>query len=292
MQIALEAFTKALPELLGGSADLVSGAYEHTINMQAKQQMIKSVVVQGRYAGIVLGLGKDKAAAYKSPKDLKGLKIGVPKEYFIEGLAKETAMAIDEVIKNLKSLGFKFKKISLPHTEYALSCYYIIMPAEVSSNLARFDGMRYGLAKRGENLLDDYVQSRTEGFGRETLRRILLGTFVLSAGYIDAYYRMADAARAALRAAYEQALKSVDVVATPTMPTPAFKIGEKNDPLSMYLEDIFTVTANLTGMPALSVPMGVVEREGKQLPVGIHFTALHQSENILFSLGEEVQRTS
>src|SRR3989338_6333780 len=198
-------------------------------------------------------------------------------ERFDEALARSCAEIVD---------------IDIPLSDIAIAAYYVINFAEVSTNLARFDGMRYGLAKRGENLLDDYVQSRTEGFGRETLRRILLGTFVLSVGYIDAYYRKADAARAALRAAYEQALKSVDVVATPTMPTPAFKIGEKSDPLSMYLEDIFTVTANLTGMPALSVPMGVVEREGKQLPVGIHFTALHQSENILFSLGEEVQRTS
>ena len=207
----------------------------------------------------------------------------------VQNLEKDVAEKFDEA---LARSGAEIVDIDIPLSDIAIAAYYVINFAEVSTNLARFDGMRYGLAKRGENLLDDYVQSRTEGFGRETLRRILLGTFVLSAGYIDAYYRKADAARAALRAAYEQALKSVDVVATPTMPTPAFKIGEKSDPLSMYLEDIFTVTANLTGMPALSVPMGVVEREGKQLPVGIHFTALHQSENILFSLGEEVQRTS
>ena len=207
----------------------------------------------------------------------------------VQNLEKDVAEKFDEA---LARSGAEIVDIDIPLSDIAIAAYYVINFAEVSTNLARFDGMRYGLAKRGENLLDDYVQSRTEGFGRETLRRILLGTFVLSAGYIDAYYRKADAARAALRAAYEQALKSVDVVATPTMPTPAFKIGEKSDPLAMYLEDIFTVTANLTGMPALSVPMGVVEREGKQLPVGIHFTALHQSENILFSLGEEVQRTS
>ena len=207
----------------------------------------------------------------------------------VQNLEKDVAEKFDEA---LARSGAEIVDIDIPLSDIAIAAYYVINFAEVSTNLARFDGMRYGLAKRGENLLDDYVQSRTEGFGRETLRRILLGTFVLSAGYIDAYYRKADAARAALRAAYEQALKSVDVVATPTMPTPAFKIGEKSDPLAMYLEDIFTVTANLTGMPALSVPMGVVEREGKQLRVGIHFTALHQSENILFSLGEEVQRTS
>ena len=215
-------------------------------------------------------------------------RIGVLRK-LVQNLEKDMEERFDEA---LARSGAEIVDIDIPLSDIAIAAYYVINFAEVSTNLARFDGMRYGLAKRGENLLDDYVQSRTEGFGRETLRRILLGTFVLSVGYIDAYYRKADAARAALRAAYEQALKSVDVVATPTMPTPAFKIGEKSDPLSMYLEDIFTVTANLTGMPALSVPMGVVEREGKQLPVGIHFTALHQSENILFSLGEEVQRTS
>ncbi len=174
------------------------------------------------------------------------------------------------------------------------------MPAEVSTNLARLDGMRYGRAAFGATLLDDYVTSRTEGFGEETRRRILLGTFVLSSGYIDAYYRKADAARSLLRSEYEKAFEACDVVASPTTPAPAFRFGEKGDPLSMYLEDIFTVIANLTGMPALSVPMGTVERpstslgtgERKKLPVGIHFTAPHQAEDALFAAAAAIQRTS
>jgi aspartyl-tRNA(Asn)/glutamyl-tRNA(Gln) amidotransferase subunit A len=173
----------------------------------------------------------------------------------------------------------------------ALAAYYIINFAEVSTNLSRFDGVRYGHSAKGKTLLDDYVDSRTEGFGEETRRRILLGTFVLSSGYIDAYYHKAEAARQQLRKEFERAFESVDVIATPTMPTPAFKIGEKSDPLSLYLEDIFTITANLTGMPAISVPMGTVERDGTKLPVGIHFTAPHQAEELLFAVGEAVEKS-
>jgi aspartyl-tRNA(Asn)/glutamyl-tRNA(Gln) amidotransferase subunit A len=148
--------------------------------------------------------------------------------------------------------------------------------------------MRYGHSSIGKTLLDDYVLSRTEGFGEETRRRILLGTFVLSSGYIDAYYKKACAARVQLTREFNEAFKDVDIIATPTMPTPAFKIGEKSDPLSLYLEDAFTVLANLTGMPAISVPMGTVNRDGKDLPIGIHFTAPHQAENVLFSIGAAV----
>jgi aspartyl-tRNA(Asn)/glutamyl-tRNA(Gln) amidotransferase subunit A len=182
-------------------------------------------------------------------------------------------------------------EVALPTSSYALAVYYVLMPAEVSTNLARLDGIRYGHAARGATLLDDYLQSRTEGFGEETRRRILLGTFVLSSGYIDAYYRKADAARAILRREYEKAFEMCDVIAFPTTLSPAFKFGEKSDPVSMYLEDIFTVTANLTGMPAISVPMGTVEREGKQLPIGIHFTAPHQAEDVLFAVGNALEKT-
>lgn len=164
------------------------------------------------------------------------------------------------------------------------------MPAEVSTNLARLDGMRYGLARRGDTLLADYIDSRTEGFGEETQRRILIGTFALSSGYIDAYYRKADAARAVLRREYDAAFATCDVIAFPTTPSPAFKFGEKSDPLSMYLGDVFTVTANLTGMPALSVPMGTVDREGTALPVGIHFTAPLGAEETLFAIAAEVEK--
>lgn len=218
------------------------------------------------------------------------LRIGVPRHLLGESVDADVRAAFDAALKQLASAGHTLVDVALPMSSYALAAYYVIMPAEVSTNLARLDGIRYGHAARGATLLEDYVRSRTEGFGEETRRRVLLGTFVLSSGYIDAYYRKADAARAVLRAEYEKAFQSCDAIAFPTTPAPAFKFGEKSDPLSMYLEDIFTVTANLTGMPAISVPMGTVVREGKALPVGIHFTAPHQAEETLFALGQAVQR--
>lgn len=207
--------------------------------------------------------------------------IGVPTHFFTDALDKDVYELFQSTVKKF---GFKIKEIKIPSAKPALAAYYIINFAEVSTNLARFDGIRYGHAARGKTLLDDYILSRTEGFGEETRRRILLGTFVLSSGYIDAYYRKAVSAREQLAREFNSAFEEVDIIATPTMPSPAFKIGEKADPLSLYLEDAFTVLANLTGMPAISIPMGFVEREGKRLPVGIHFTAPHQSEETLFSL--------
>jgi len=222
---------------------------------------------------------------YKQEK--KELKtIGIPVDLFADALDKDV---LDCFQSTLKKCGIKIKEIKIPSAKPALAAYYIINFAEVSTNLARFDGMRYGLAKQGETLLDDYILSRTEGFGEETRRRILLGTFVLSSGYIDAYYRKAVAARTQLTKEFNEAFREVDVIATPTMPTPAFKVGEKSDPLSLYLEDTFTVLANLTGMPAISVPMGTVEKEMNQLPIGIHFTAPHQMEDTLFTLGSAVE---
>ncbi|MFZ3043513.1 MAG: Asp-tRNA(Asn)/Glu-tRNA(Gln) amidotransferase subunit GatA [Minisyncoccia bacterium] len=218
------------------------------------------------------------------------LRIGVPRHLLTEGVSADVRAAFDMTLDALKKEGHTLVDVELPTSSHALAAYYVIMPAEVSTNLARLDGMRYGHAARGKTLLADYVDSRTEGFGEETRRRILLGTFVLSSGYIDAYYRKADAARAVLRREYDKAFEACDVIAFPTTLSPAFKFGEKNDPVSMYLEDIFTVTANLTGMPAISVPMGTVERDGRRLPVGIHFTAPHQAENVLFAVGSEVQR--
>lgn len=214
--------------------------------------------------------------------------IGVPMHLFAGIL---DADMLERFQSTLQKTGLKIKEIEIPSAKPALAAYYIINFAEVSTNLARFDGMRYGLARRGKTLLDDYVDSRTEGFGEETRRRILLGTFVLSSGYIDAYYKKACAARVQLTREFNEAFKNVDIIATPTMPTPAFKIGEKSDPLSLYLEDAFTVLANLTGMPAISVPMGFLERDGEKLPVGIHFAAPHQSEDSLFSIGNTVEKT-
>jgi aspartyl-tRNA(Asn)/glutamyl-tRNA(Gln) amidotransferase subunit A len=199
---------------------------------------------------------------------IKKLKIGLPKEYFIEGLNKETQKAIQETINVLKSQEFEFKEISLPHTKYALSVYYIIMPAEVSANLARFDGVRYSqisnLKSQISNLSDIYFKQRGLGFGEEVKRRIILGTFVLSAGYYDAYYSKAQKVRRLIKNDFDKAFKEVDVILTPVSPNPAFKIGEKtSDPLQMYLEDIFTIPANLAGLPAISVPT-----QNKGLPVG------------------------
>lgn len=219
------------------------------------------------------------------------LRIGIPRHLLTEGIDPDLLAVFDATLQKLVADGHTLVDIKLPMSSYALPAYYIIMPAEVSTNLARLDGMRYGLAQRGDTLLDDYILSRTNGFGEETRRRILLGTFVLSSGYIDAYYKKAEAARDVLRREYEQAFQEVDVIAFPTTPSPAFKLGEKSDPLSMYLEDIFTATADLTGMPALSVPMGFVEREGKKLPVGIHFTSPYQTENLLFTIGSAVEKT-
>lgn len=215
-------------------------------------------------------------------------RIGVPRA-FLDGVDEDVKKAFEDTLAKLTAAGHALVDIELPTSKYALPVYYVIMPAEASTNLARYDGIRYGLAERGATLLEDYVASKTAGFGPETQRRILLGTFVLSSGYIDAYYRKADAARDALRAEYAEAFESCDVVAFPTTPSPAFRFGEKSaDPVSMYLEDIFTVTANLTGMPAISVPMGMVMRDGSALPTGIHFTAPHGDEAALFKIGAAV----
>jgi aspartyl-tRNA(Asn)/glutamyl-tRNA(Gln) amidotransferase subunit A len=221
------------------------------------------------------------------------MRIGVPYHLLESGVDADVRANFDKTIEALKTAGHEVVDVSLPTSSYALAVYYVIQPAEASANLARFDGIRYGLAKRGKTLLDDYVETRTEGFGEETKRRILLGTFVLSSGYIDAYYRKADAARAVLTKEYDDALENVDVIAFPATPSPAFKFGEKSDPVAMYLEDIFTVTANLTGMPAISVPMGTVVRPGadgrdKNLPTGIHFTAPKGAEHLLFTIGAAV----
>lgn len=226
--------------------------------------------------------------SYPKKEVSESLVIGIPEDLLREGVDEDVLAAFRKTISELEAVGHTVVPVSLPTSSYALAAYYVVMPAEASTNLARFDGIRYGAAKRGGSLLEDYVRTRTEGFGEETKRRILLGTFVLSAGYIDAYYKKAEAARRALMKEYNDAFASVDVIAFPTTPSPAFVFGSKSDPVSMYLEDIFTVTANLTGMPAISVPMGEVERDGTQLPTGIHFTAPRGNEELLFKIGAAV----
>jgi len=225
---------------------------------------------------------------YPLVREEESLRIGVPRHLVEqEGLDPELKSLFDATCARLADASHTLVDIELPTSSSALAAYYVIMPAEVSTNLARLDGIRYGLAGRGAALLDDYLESRSEGFGPETRRRILLGTFVLSSGYIDAYYHKARAARGALRHDYARAFEQCDVIAFPTTTAPAFRFGEKShDPLSMYLEDVFTVTANLTGMPALSVPMGTVEG----LPAGFHLTAPHQGEARLFATARIVEK--
>lgn len=213
--------------------------------------------------------------------------IGVPRSFLAKGLDKDVEEAFEASLEELKQAGHTVVDIDMSVLRYTLPIYYIIMPAEASTNLARFDGVRYGLHVDGENRIDDYKKSRGEGFGPEVRRRILLGTYVLSAGYYDAYYGKAVEARKVITQAFKKQFETIDAIATPTSPTPAFTLGEKtSDPLSMYLADIFTVPANIAGVPALSVPAGTVERDGKALPVGTQFMAPHFHEETLFVLGK------
>ncbi len=213
--------------------------------------------------------------------DVKGLKIGVPKEYFAEGLDTEVADCVHSAIDALEKLGASIEEISLPHTEYAIATYYIIAPAEASANLARYDGVRYGYrTEEPADLINMYKKTRSEGFGEEVKRRIMLGTFALSAGYQDAYYRKAQKARTLIKSDFDAAFEKVDVIATPTSPTPAFKIGERtSDPLQMYLCDVMTTPASHAGLPGISVPCGFVQ---SGLPVGLQLLAAPFDEKTLF----------
>ena len=221
--------------------------------------------------------------------DIKNLTVGIPEEYFVEGLDKEIGEAIDKVIAEIKNLGLKVKPVSLPHTKYALSVYYIIMPAEVSTNLSRLDGIRYGTREAAKNLTDLYYEDKGAGFGPEVKRRIILGTFVLSAGYYEAYYAKAQKVRRLIKEDFENVFKSgVDVILTPVAPTPAFKIGEKTDnPLHMYLSDIFTIPLNLAGLPGISIP--VKGREAK-LPIGFQLIGRPWREADILGLGQVYER--
>ena len=222
--------------------------------------------------------------------------IGVPKEFFSlkdggkEGFDKDIAANIVKTIDFFKDNGYIIKEVSLPYAEYSLPTYYILMPAEVSANLARFDGIRYGFSEKGDNLLEDYMKTRREGFGKEARRRIILGTYVLSEGYYDAYYSEAQKIRDLIKKDFENAFKEVDVLITPATPTLPFKFGEKSgDPLAMYLSDIFTVPANLAGIPAVSVPMGFIDRDNVKLPTGIQFIGPWFGEEILFDLSKKIE---
>jgi len=216
------------------------------------------------------------------------LTIGVPQGFVEKGIDEDVLLNFKESIEKLKSLGYQIKEIDLPNLEYALAVYYIIMPAEVSTNLARYDGVRYGFLKEGENLLEDYLKTKGKGFGKEARRRIMLGTYVLSAGYHDAYYNKAVVLRGLIKKDLGKAFEGVDAIITPTSPTPAFKLGEKStDPLQMYLTDIFTVSANVVGIPAISVPSGFTERKGKKLPLGLQIMTPDMQEELMFKIGKD-----
>ena len=238
--------------------------------------------------------GKDKMDAtsvdYKfetSGAELKGLKIGVPKEYFVKGIDPEVEKIIRGVIEKAESSGAKIVEISLPNTEFALACYYIIAPSEASANLARLDGIKYGLSEPGKDLLDVYLKSKGHGFGAEVKRRIMIGTYTLSSGYYDAYYKKAQEVRQLIKQDFAKAFGKVDLIFCPVSPVPAIKIGERTgDPLSMYLMDIYTVSLNLAGLPGLSLPVGKIG----DLPVGLQIIGDHFQENKILAIAEQMEK--
>jgi aspartyl-tRNA(Asn)/glutamyl-tRNA(Gln) amidotransferase subunit A len=223
-------------------------------------------------------------------KSVKGLRIGVPKEYRVDGMPAELDALWEQGIAWLKEAGCEIVEVSLPHTKYALPAYYIIAPAEASSNLARYDGMRYGLREDGANLIETYEQTRAKGFGEEVKRRILIGTYVLSAGYYDAYYLKALKVRRRIAEDFDQAFEKVDALLTPTAPSAAFALGDNAaDPVAMYLNDIFTVTVNLAGLPGMSVPAGL---DAAGLPLGLQLIGRALDEGTLFSLGGALEKAA
>lgn len=223
-------------------------------------------------------------------QDIKGLRIGVPKEYFIEGMDTTVNVSVRSAVKQLESLGAIPVEVSLPHTDYAVATYYLIATSEASSNLARYDGVKYGFREKGKDLIDMYIMTRAHGFGAEVKRRIMLGTYALSSGYYDAYYKKAQQVRTLIKRDFEDAFNSVDVIATPTSPTPAFKIGEKADnPLQMYLSDIFTISVNLAGVPGVSIPCGFTP---DNLPVGLQIIGRHFDEETILRVAYAYEQST
>lgn len=248
---------------LASSLDQI-GPITHT----AEDAALLLQVMQGKDAHDATTITPASDEVAIAQQSFAGMKVGVPKEYFIDGMDEEVRKRVEEAIEIVKENGGEIVDVSLPLTEYSLPVYYIIQPAEASSNLARFDGMRYGTRKEGSSLIDSYISARGEGFGRETKLRIMLGTYILSAGYFDAYYKKALAVRTAIHEEFENVFKTVDVLLTPTSPSTAWGMGEKfGDPITMYLADVFTTTANIGGNPAISVPCGMANK----LPVGLQF---------------------
>jgi len=228
-------------------------------------------------------------AKYQSRNtNIKNFRIGIPREYFEEGIDKKVKEKIEKAIKNFEKIGAKIEEINLPHTKYALAVYYIIVPAEVSANLARYDGIKYGYSASSERLLDNYLKTRAKGFGYEARRRIILGTYALSSGYYEAYYGKAQKVRAIIKKEFEEIFKKVDILLTPTAPTAAFKIGEKKDPLSMYLSDIYTVPASLAGLPAISMPCDTIDN----LPIGLQIIGPQFQDDLLLEVAGEYEHIS
>ncbi|PCI88631.1 MAG: Asp-tRNA(Asn)/Glu-tRNA(Gln) amidotransferase GatCAB subunit A [Hyphomicrobiales bacterium] len=222
--------------------------------------------------------------------DIKGLKIGIPKEFKVDGMPEEIQALWQQGIEWLKAAGAEIHDVSLPHTKYALPAYYIVAPAEASSNLARYDGVRYGLRVAGDNIDEQYANSRAEGFGEEVQRRILIGTYVLSAGYYDAYYKKAQRVRTLIKRDFDQAYEKVDLMLTPTTPTAAFGIGENiGDPLTMYLNDIFTVSVNMAGLPGISIPAGI---SANGLPLGLQLIGKPFDEETLFRAADVMEQAA
>ncbi|MCD6459065.1 Asp-tRNA(Asn)/Glu-tRNA(Gln) amidotransferase subunit GatA [bacterium] len=222
---------------------------------------------------------------------IKGLKIGIPKEYFVDGMDNEVEESVKKSIKTFEGQGAVPVEISLPHTDYAVACYYIIATAEASANLARFDGIRYGArSPQAENLIDLYEKTKSDGFGQEVKRRILLGTYVLSSGYYEAYYKKAQKVRTLIKNDFDTVFKKVDCILTPTSPTPAFKIGEKtNDPLKMYLSDIFTISLNLAGLPGISIPGGFTQ---SGLPIGMQLAGRPFEEEVILNAAYSFEKNT
>jgi aspartyl-tRNA(Asn)/glutamyl-tRNA(Gln) amidotransferase subunit A len=223
-------------------------------------------------------------------REIKGLRLGIPREYFVSGMQLEVEQAVRGAVRELEKNGAVIEEISLPHTEYAVAVYYIVATAEASSNLARYDGMRFGRRAAGRDLTETYTISRAEGFGAEVKRRIMLGTYVLSAGYYDAYYLKAQRVRALVRKDFGDVFKRCDAIVTPTAPTTAFKLGEKiEDPLQMYLSDIYTISINLAGLPAVSLPCGF---DGEGMPIGLQIIGKHFDEATILRVADAYERAT
>lgn len=271
------------------------GVTAHASSLDQIGPITKTVSDAEKIYQVIAGPDENDATTCDAPSFAKAtegekFKIGVPRHLIGSGVEPDVLQNFEQSLEKLKQAGHEIVEIELPTVKYALACYYIISPAEISSNLSRFDGLRYGLKKEGSNLLEDYLQTRGSGFGAETRRRIILGTYVLSAGYYDAYYGQAVRVREVIKQDFARAFNQVDAIVLPTAPTTAFKLGEKtSDPLQMYLEDVFTVPVSIAGLPAISIPTG---KDQNNLPIGTQLIAPPWREDRLFALGKNLENLS